>query len=303
MIFRRPEEDLHIFRRHPHGFLLLLHDLARHFAAQRRQTALQVADAGFAGVTADHLFNPRIQERNVPAGQAIFLLLLGDEEFFRDLDFFLLGIAGNRDHFHPVQQRPRNIVQRIGGNHPEHVRQVERQFDIVVAERIVLLGIEHLEQRRAGIDPEIRAHLVNLVQQKHRVLGPYRLHSLNDPARQCADIGAPVPAYLRLVPHAAKRHPDELARHRPGDRTGQRSLADAGRPDEAQNRPLHRFRQLPHRQVFQNPFLDLFQTVMILVQILFRQIDIQPIRCLGRPRQPQQPVEIGPDHAALSGHR
>ena len=194
-------------------------------------------------------------------------------------------------------------MQRVGGDHPEHVRQIERQFDIVVAERIVLLGVQHLQQRRAGIAPEVRTHLVDFVQQKYRILGPHRLHALDDPARQRAHIGAPVAANLSLVPDAAQRNPHEFSLHGAGDRPGQRSLADAGRADQAQDRSLHGFRQLPHRQIFQNAFLDFFQTVMVFVQIFFRQINVQAVLGLDRPGQAQQPVQIRPDHAAFRRHR
>ena len=43
-------------------------------------------------------------------------------------------------------------------------------------------------------------------------------------------------ANLRLVPDATERQPDELAAERPRDRLAEARLADAGRPDEAQDR-------------------------------------------------------------------
>ena len=46
-----------------------------------------------------------------------------------------------------------------------------------------------------------------------------------------AHIGAPVPANLGLVMHAAQAN--ELAKERPGDALPERSLAHAGRAEEA----------------------------------------------------------------------
>ena len=43
------------------------------------------------------------------------------------------------------------------------VDEVERQLDIVVAERDVLFGVEHLEHRGGRVSAEIAAHLVDLV--------------------------------------------------------------------------------------------------------------------------------------------
>ena len=83
---------------------------------------------------------------------------------------------------------------------------------------------------------------------------------------QRADIGAPVAADLRLVVDAAQADAHELAAHRPGDRLAERGLADAGRPDEAQDRRLALRRELAHRQVFEDAGLDLLQAVVVLVE-------------------------------------
>ena len=94
-------------------------------------------------------------------------LLLGNQEFFGDLNFLFLSVAGYRNHFHPVQQRPWDVVHRIGGDHPQHPRQIKRQLDIVVAKGVILLRIKYFQQRRARVAAKIRAHLVDFVQQKY----------------------------------------------------------------------------------------------------------------------------------------
>jgi hypothetical protein len=49
----------------------------------------------------------------------------------------------------------------------------------VIGERVVLLGIEHLEQRRRGIPAEVVADLVDLVEHEHRIHGGSLLHALD----------------------------------------------------------------------------------------------------------------------------
>ena len=61
------------------------------------------------------------------------------------------------------------VSSAVGGADEEHLRQVERQIEIVIAEVVVLLGIEHLEQRRLRIAAEIGADLVDLVDHHHRI--------------------------------------------------------------------------------------------------------------------------------------
>ena len=121
------------------------------------------------------------------------------------------------------------------------LRQVERHREVVVAERRVLLRIEHLEQRRRRVAVKAaRAELVDLVEHHHAVARPGLAHALDDVARQRADVGAPVAADLRLVVHAAQAHAHELAPGRLRDALAERGLADAGRADEAQDRALAR---------------------------------------------------------------
>ena len=57
----------------------------------------------------------------------------------------------------------------------------------------------------------------------------------DDASGQRADVGAPVPADLGLVAHAAEGDADELAAERARDRLAERGLADAGRPDEREH--------------------------------------------------------------------
>ena len=104
-----------------------------------------------------------------------------------------------------------------------------------------------------GIALDAGAHLVDLVEHHHAVPRAGLADRLDDVARQRADIGAAVAADLGLVVHAAEADADECAAHGAGDRLAERGLADAGRPDEAQDRRLALRRQLAHRQIFDDP--------------------------------------------------
>ena len=89
--------------------------------------------------------------------------------------------------------------------------------EVVIEERAVLLGIQHFEQRRRRVAAEVHRHLVDFVEQEHRVHRAGLLHHLDDLAGEGADVGAAVAADLGLVTHAAERQPDELAVHRARD--------------------------------------------------------------------------------------
>ena len=98
--------------------------------------------------------------------QAVRLELPAHEVTARDLDLLLLRVAGQLDDLHAVAQRARDRVEHVGGGDEEHLREVEGHAEVVVAERRVLLRIEHLEQRRRGIALEAGAELVDLVEHQ-----------------------------------------------------------------------------------------------------------------------------------------
>ena len=173
----------------------------------------------------------------------------------------------------------------------------------MVLELVVLLRIEHLEQRRRRIAAEILAELVDLVEQEQRVGRPRLLDVRDDLARKRADVGPAVTADLGLVANAAQRLADELAARRARDRAAERGLADARRPDEAQDRPLELVGARLDREIFDDPVLDLLQPVMVLVEHPLGLGDVLLELRLLAPRQAEQNVEIVAGDGRLGRHR
>src|SRR4029453_19489091 len=77
---------------------------------------------------------------------------------------------------------------------------------------------------------------VDLVQHEDGIPALRPPEPLDDPAGERADVGPPVAADLRLVPHPAERHAREPPAERAGDALAEACLADAGRPHEAEDR-------------------------------------------------------------------
>src|SRR3989344_4527218 len=75
-------------------------------------------------------------------------------------------------------------------------------------------------------------------------------------------------ADLGLVTHAAQRHAHELAVCGACDGLTERGLTDARRADQAQDRTFELDHALLHREVFEDAFLDLIETVVIGFQDL-----------------------------------
>ncbi|OQA28699.1 MAG: hypothetical protein BWY59_00701 [Verrucomicrobia bacterium ADurb.Bin345] len=173
----------------------------------------------------------------------------------------------------------------------------------MVRERRILLRVEHFEQRRGRIAAEVHAQLVDFIQHEHRVPRARLPQALDDAARQRADVRPPVSADLRLVPHAAQRHANELPPKRARDGLPQRGLSHARRADEAEDRPFHILLELQHGKVFENAILDFRQVVVVLVEDAARLRNLQLVLRRDRPRQLRQPVEIGPHHRVFRRRR
>ena len=211
------------------------------------------------------------------------LELLRQEVALRDPELLVLGVARERDHVHAVEQRPRDRVERVRGADEEHLREVERQVEVVVAERRVLLRVEHLEHRARRVAAPVGAHLVDLVDQHQRVRRLGVAQRADDRAGHRADVGAAVAADLGLVAHAADRHAHELAAERVRDRVPERGLADARRADEAEDLARDLVAQLRDREVLDDPVLHLLEVEVVVVEHLARVVEVEVVLGVRRP--------------------
>ena len=215
----------------------------------------------------------------------------------RDGQLLLVRISAQLENLHAVSKRCRDRVEQIRRGNEHDLRQVKRNVKIVVSERVVLLGIEHLEQRRRGIAAPVASELVDLVQNKDRVARSGTSNRLNDSSRHRANVGPAVSANLGLVSHPAERHSGQLSTKCVGDRLRKTRLADTRRTDKAEDRlaRLRRLRlaglgrglllQLAHRQILENAVLDLLQVVVLVVENLARLGDVDLTFGPGVPGQ------------------
>src|SRR5690606_16681010 len=125
-------------------------------------------------------------------------------------------------------------IRLVGGRDEEHRRKIEAAAEEVVLERMVLLGIEHLEQSRRRAARGVLGNFVDLVEQEDRIARRAAKAAQNAPGPGVRERLA-MPANLGLVVHATERNAHELAAQPFGDRTGERGLADAGRAGEAEH--------------------------------------------------------------------
>ena len=152
----------------------------------------------------DHFQQPGARKTDLLAAKAVFLHLLGHQETFGNVDLFVIDVAGEIKNLHTVAQRSGNLVGAVGRGNEHDIAQVEIDLQVVIVKAEVLLRVEHFQQRRAGVAPEIHAELVDFVQHENGIVGAGLFEALDNAAGQCADVGAPVAPYLGLVPESTQ---------------------------------------------------------------------------------------------------
>ncbi len=101
--------------------------------------------------------------------------------------------------------------------------------------------------------------------------------------------------------HAAETHPPELESKRLGNALSQRSLADAGRPDETQDGAAAFGVQFSHGEELEDALLDLLEPVMILVENGTGATHVELLGVDLRPRHGDEPIEVGARHRIFGG--
>ena len=282
-------------------------DARRGLAQHRAELALELADAGLARVLGDDGLDRLVRDRDLVLAKPVPLDLPRPEVAARDRGLLVDRVAVEADDLHPVEQRAGDRVGDVRGRDEEDLGEVELDVEVVVAERVVLRRVEHLEQRRGRVAAPVGADLVHLVEQDHRVHRLGVAQRADEPPRQRADVRAPVAADLGLVADAAERHPHELAVERARDRLADRRLAGAGRPDQGQDRarPLvvrdpAVLAELAHREVLDDAVLDVVEPGVVGVEHFPRADRVERLVAPLRPRHGDEPVEVRADHRGLA---
>ena len=103
---------------------------------------------------------------------------------------------------------------------------------------------------------------------------------------------------------AAQAHAGKFAAHAGGNGARNGSFADTRRADQADDLTLDFLVQLAHSQL-KNAFLDLFQTIVVMVQHLAGMGLVQIILSKGVPGQADDGIQIAANHAdfgLIAGH-
>ena len=227
--------------------------------------------------------------------------LLGDQVALGDVQLLVARVTRQLEDLQAVLEGRRDGIDLVGRGEEQHLGQIKRHLQEVVAEHVVLLGVRHLQKSRGGIAAEVVSQLVDLVQHEHRVASPRPLDALEDAAGQRPDIGAAVAADLSFVPHPTQGRAHEVAPQGPGHAPAGGGLAHAGRAHQTEDGALLVRLELAHRQVLDDALFDLLQPVVVLVQDPTGAIQVQVVLGGLVPGELHQPLQIGARHRILGG--
>ena len=171
----------------------------------------------------------------------------------------------------------------------------------MVDKGIVLLAVEHLQQRGGRIALVVRAELVDLVEDQQRIARAALSKRIDDTSGHRGDVGAAVTADLGFIPYAAQGDAVAFSADGFADRGRDRGLADTGRSDKADDLSLGFVAQFAHGELFDDTLLDFIETVVIGVELFTHQIEVDVLLCHGVPRQLHDGVYVGLDHAGFVG--
>ena len=148
-MLHRPQQIEELIGHHLHRpGNLPLRNLARNLSAHRPHFTLEVPNTCLAGISLAKHAKRFFRQFEFDFIDAVLFDLARDQEALRNLDLLFERVAREFDHFHAVAQRRRDRVDYVCRGDEQHTREIERNFEIVIAELAVLFRVEHFEQRR-----------------------------------------------------------------------------------------------------------------------------------------------------------
>src|SRR5205085_6226804 len=109
-------------------------------------------------------------------------------------------------------------------------------------------------------------------------------------------------ADLGLIVNAAQGEAYKLSPGCSSDRFAEAGLTDSRSADKAEDGTSWTLNELADSEKLEDPFFDLREPVVVLIQYLFRHGEITDlIRAFG-PRHVDQPIEVRARHGALGRH-
>ncbi len=194
-------------------------DALRGLARDLAELTLERTHTGLSGPPRDDRVERRVGDVELVVAQPGLLPLAREQVVLRDRDLLVLGVTVELHDLHAVEQRAGDRLELVRRREEQHVGEIEVELEVVVAERVVLRGIEHLQQRGRGVTaPSAGLQLVDLVDEQRPGSSARFGQRADDATGPRTDVRTPVTADLGLVAHTTDGDPHERAAEGARDR-------------------------------------------------------------------------------------
>ena len=162
----------------------------------------------------------------------------------------------------------------------------------MIQERLVLFGVQHLQQstRRIPIIP--LPNLIHLINQHKRVLRSHPLQSLNNLTRQRTHIRPPMSLNLSNVRQPTHGKPKELTIERASDGFSDGGFAYAWGTDETKDFAFDGSAEFTDGEEFEDAVFDLGEAVVVGVEDRPSVCEVVVFWGMSSPREGGDPVEV-----------
>ena len=169
----------------------------------------------------------------------------------------------------------------------------------MIREGIILLRIQHFQQRAARITAVIVGKLINLIQHHNRIRNSASLDAFHDAARHRSNVCTAVSANFRFVARAAQTDADIFPVQRPGNALPDGSFAGTRRTYKQKNRAGLFLVQIHDRDLLQDTVFHFFQAIVIFIQNLCSFFQINRLHRLCLPGKASHEIKIIVQHPVL----
>ena len=162
----------------------------------------------------------------------------------------------------------------------------------MISERVILLRIKDLEQRRGRISLVISPKLIHLIKQHEGVFALRLTHSIHYASWHRAYIGFAVTADIRFILYTAERNSYVISSGSSCNRPCNRCFSDTWRANKTEYLPLNVGCKCVNRYSLNDSLFHLFHAVVIGIEDLLRMRNVAFYLLKSAPGKLKAGVEV-----------
>ena len=112
--------------------------------------------------------------------ESVFFEFFREKILFGDFELFFFRVAGESYDFHTVAERGGDVFEEVRSANEHDRTEIEWGFDVVVAEGMILFGVEGFKESGGWVAAQVARHFVNFVEHEDGVAGSGLFEGLDE---------------------------------------------------------------------------------------------------------------------------